>query len=99
MDADIRLFDDHIRSREIIDYIAARKDSLDNITLLLTERLSLKARQQFFADINNNASKPAAAISMAYNHKNPVNNLVIYLCFPAICTAFFLAWPGFVFAP
>lgn len=76
MDADIRLFDGQTRSRGIIDYIAARKDSTDTITLLLTEGLSLKARQQFFADINNNASKPATAISMAYNHKDPVNDLV-----------------------
>lgn len=73
---DIRLFDGQTRSRGIIDYIAARKDSPDTITLLLTEGLSLQARQQFFADINNNASKPATAISMAYNHKDPVNDLV-----------------------
>lgn len=76
MDADIRLFDGQTRSRGIIDYIAVRKDSPDTITLLLTEGLSLQARQQFFADINNNASKPATAISMAYNHKDPVNDLV-----------------------
>lgn len=76
MDADIRLFDGQTRSRGIIDYIAARKDSPDTITLLLTEGLPLKVRQQFFADINNNASKPATAISMAYNHKDPVNDLV-----------------------
>ncbi|RAY97118.1 hypothetical protein DP187_21665 [Enterobacter cloacae] len=76
MDADIRLFDGQTRSRGIIDYITARKDSPDTITLLLTEGLSLKARQQFFADINNNASKPATAISMAYNHKDPINDLV-----------------------
>ncbi|MGS1569547.1 DNA sulfur modification protein DndB (plasmid) [Klebsiella pneumoniae] len=36
-------------------------------------------RQQFFADINNNASKPAAAISMAYNNNDPVNQLAMYL--------------------
>ncbi|MGR7464171.1 DGQHR domain-containing protein [Klebsiella aerogenes] len=76
MDADIRLFDGQTRSRGIIDYIAVRKDSSDTITLLLTEGLSLQTRQQFFADINNNASKPATAISMAYNHKDPVNDLV-----------------------
>lgn len=76
MDADIRLFDGQTRSRGIIDYIAERKDSSDTITLLLTEGLPLKVRQQFFSDINNNASKPATAISMAYNHKDPVNELV-----------------------
>jgi DNA sulfur modification protein DndB len=76
MDADIRLFDGQTRSRGIIDYIAERKDSPDTITLLLSEGLSLQARQQFFSDINNNASKPATAISMAYNHKDPVNDLV-----------------------
>lgn len=76
MDADIRLFDGQTRSRGIIDYIAARPDSSDTITLLLTKGLSLRTRQQFFSDINNNASKPATAISMAYNHKDPINDLV-----------------------
>ncbi|MEC6624313.1 DGQHR domain-containing protein, partial [Enterobacter hormaechei] len=76
MDADIRLFDGQTRSRGIIDYISARKDSPDTITLLLTVGLPLETRQQFFSDINNNASKPATAISMAYNHKDPLNALV-----------------------
>lgn len=79
MDADIRLFDGQHRSRGIIDFITARRDSTDMITLLLTVGLSLETRQQFFSDINNNASKPATAISMAYNHKDPLNELIRHI--------------------
>ncbi|MDU1199064.1 DGQHR domain-containing protein [Kluyvera ascorbata] len=77
MDADIRLFDGQHRSRGIIDFMNLRREATDKITLLLTVGISLKTRQQFFSDINNNASKPATAISMAYNHKDPVNDLVL----------------------
>ncbi|EJG2388918.1 DGQHR domain-containing protein [Kluyvera ascorbata] len=77
MDADIRLFDGQHRSRGIMDFINLRREATDKITLLLTVGISLKTRQQFFSDINNNASKPATAISMAYNHKDPVNDLVL----------------------
>lgn len=76
MDADIRLFDGQHRSRGIIDFISAHREAPDMITLLLTVGLSLETRQQFFSDINNNASKPATAISMAYNHKDPLTELV-----------------------
>lgn len=76
MDANIKLFDGQHRSRGIIDFIAARPDATDMITLLLSVELSTETRQQFFADINNNASKPATALSMAYNHKDPLNELV-----------------------
>lgn len=37
---------------------------------MLTHKLSLKTRQQFFSDINNNVSKPSAAINMAYNGRD-----------------------------
>jgi DNA sulfur modification protein DndB len=77
LDADIRLFDGQHRSRGIIDFMNLRREATDKITLLLTVGISLKTRQQFFSDINNNASKPATAISMAYNHKDPVNDLVL----------------------
>jgi len=43
-----------------MDYIAARPDATNMITLLLTTGLTLETRQQFFSDINNNASKPAS---------------------------------------
>lgn len=79
MDADIKLFDGQHRARGIMDYIAARPDATDMITLLLTTGLTLETRQQFFSDINNNASKPATAISMAYNHKEPLNDLVRHI--------------------
>lgn len=69
-------FKGQTRSRGIIDYISARKDSPDATTLLLTVGLPLETRQQFFSDINNNSSKPATPISMDYNHKDPLNALV-----------------------
>jgi len=37
---------------------------------MLTHKLPLKTRQQFFSDINNNVSKPSAAINMAYDGRN-----------------------------
>lgn len=79
MDADIKLFDGQHRSGGIYGYIDARPDANDMITLLLTVGLPLETRQQFFSDINNNATKPATAISMAYNHKDPVNDLVRHI--------------------
>lgn len=41
-----------------------------HVPLMLTHKLSLKTRQQFFSDINNNVSKPSAAINMAYNGRD-----------------------------
>ncbi|MGQ3665355.1 DGQHR domain-containing protein [Citrobacter braakii] len=79
MDATIKLFDGQHRARGIIDYIHARPESTDMVTLLLSVGLSRETRQQFFSDINNNASKPATAISMAYNHKDPLNELVHHI--------------------
>ncbi|EBW6765675.1 hypothetical protein DP806_16555 [Salmonella enterica subsp. enterica serovar Saintpaul] len=76
MDAVIPLLDGQHRSRGIIDFISARRDAPDMITLLLTVGLSVEVRQQFFSDINDNSCKPAAAISRAYNHKDPVSALV-----------------------
>jgi hypothetical protein len=38
--------------------------------MMLTHKLPLKTRQQFFSDINNNVSKPSKAISMAYDGRN-----------------------------
>ncbi|HHU1575940.1 TPA: DGQHR domain-containing protein [Escherichia coli] len=79
MDADLKLFDGQHRALGIMDFVRNNSDTVDTISLLLTVGLSRETRQQFFADINNNASKPAAALSMAYNHNDPVNQLAMYL--------------------
>lgn len=46
------------------------------VTVELSENLTLEQRQQFFADINGNASKPNAAINLAYDRSNPLSQLV-----------------------
>lgn len=46
------------------------------ITLELSENLPLETRQQFFSDINGNASKPNAAINLAYDRSNALSQLV-----------------------
>ncbi|KAB0981226.1 DGQHR domain-containing protein [Cronobacter sakazakii] len=46
------------------------------VTVELSENLSLEQRQQFFSDINGNASKPNAAINLAYDRSNPLSQLV-----------------------
>ena len=79
MHADLKLFDGQHRAIGIMDFVRDCPDTADTISLLLTVGLSLEMRQQFFSDINNNASKPAAAISMAYNNSDPVNQLAMYL--------------------
>lgn len=79
MEADLKLFDGQHRALGIMDFVRDYANTSDTISLLLTVGLPLEMRQQFFADINNNASKPAAAISMAYNNNDPVNQLAMYL--------------------
>ncbi|HCD7580253.1 TPA: DGQHR domain-containing protein [Escherichia coli] len=79
MEADLKLFDGQHRALGIMDFVRNHSDTVDTISLLLTVGLSREMRQQFFSDINNNASKPAAALSMAYNHNDPVNQLAMYL--------------------
>lgn len=79
MDADLKLFDGQHRALGIFEFVRDYSNTEDTISLLLTVGLSLELRQQFFADINNNASKPAAAISMAYNNNDPVNQLAMHL--------------------
>ncbi|EJO8074348.1 DNA sulfur modification protein DndB [Salmonella enterica] len=46
------------------------------VTVELSENLTLEQRQQFFSDINGNASKPNAAINLAYDRSNPLSQLV-----------------------
>ncbi|MEJ3301496.1 DGQHR domain-containing protein [Escherichia coli] len=79
MAANIKLFDGQHRELGIELFIRNHADCSDTISLMLTENLTLDTRQQFFSDINNNASKPAAAISMAYNNKDPLTALAMHL--------------------
>jgi DNA sulfur modification protein DndB len=79
MEADLKLFDGQHRALGIMDFVRNHSNTADTISLLLTVGLTREMRQQFFADINNNVSKPAAALSMAYNHNDPVNQLAMHL--------------------
>lgn len=77
MDADITLFDGQHRAYGIIEFCKQRNVS-DNISITLTENLNLETRQQFFSDINSNASKPSAAINLAYNNREDYSHLTRY---------------------
>ncbi|EJJ4322144.1 DGQHR domain-containing protein [Salmonella enterica] len=71
MDAEIKLFDGQHRAAGIAEFCRTYGEPI-SIPLMLTHNLPLKARQQFFSDINNNVSKPSAAINMAYDGRNDV---------------------------
>ncbi|EEU9533591.1 DGQHR domain-containing protein [Escherichia coli] len=71
MDAEIKLFDGQHRAAGIAEFCRTYGEPI-SIPLMLTHKLPLRARQQFFSDINNNVSKPAAAINMAYDGRNDV---------------------------
>ncbi|KAB1469134.1 DGQHR domain-containing protein [Cronobacter sakazakii] len=76
--ARIELFDGQHRARGIIDYVRENSECRHYcVGIQLTLNLPLKARQQFFSDINNNASKPAAAINMAYDGNNALAQNVL----------------------
>ncbi|HHU3212878.1 TPA: DGQHR domain-containing protein [Escherichia coli] len=77
MDATIRLFDGQHRQagiRQIIDTLPDIRHH--SVTIMLTENLPIETRQQFFADINGNASKPSAAINIAYDQTNVIGQTV-----------------------
>lgn len=69
MDAEIDLFDGQHRAAGATEF-SRTIGELIHIPLMLTHKLPLKTRQQFFSDINNNVSKPSAAINMAYDGRN-----------------------------
>ena len=69
MDAEIKLFDGQHRAAGIAEYCRTIGEPI-HVPLMLTHKLPLKTRQQFFSDINNNVSKPSAAINMAYDSRN-----------------------------
>ncbi|EPQ4686384.1 DGQHR domain-containing protein [Citrobacter freundii] len=76
MDAEIKLFDGQHRAAGIADFIRNYGEPID-VPLMLTHKLSLKTRQQFFSDINNNVSKPSAAINMAYDGRNDIAQMLV----------------------
>lgn len=69
MDAEIKLFDGQHRAAGISEFCRTYGEPI-SVPLMLTHKLPLKTRQQFFSDINNNVSKPSAAINMAYDGRN-----------------------------
>lgn len=76
MDAEIRLFDGQHRAAGIEKFCSNYSTSL-SVPLMLTQQLPLKIRQQFFSDINNNVSKPAAAINMVYDGRDDVAQTMV----------------------
>lgn len=75
MDAVIELFDGQHRSNAIIQYCSSVGTG-NQIGLMLFQNVGLKQRQQFFSDINNTATKPSAAISMAYDTRDELARTV-----------------------
>ncbi|MDE9429909.1 DGQHR domain-containing protein [Xenorhabdus bovienii] len=75
MDSVITLFDGQHRAAAIMKFADKCLDHY-SIPIMMYEKLELKTRQQFFSDINNNASKPSATISMAYNGRDKLTSMV-----------------------
>ena len=72
LDCVIKLFDGQHRASAIISacsksFELKEKLSRSSITLNLAEYLDLDMRQQYFSDINSNASKPSISLSSTYN--------------------------------
>jgi len=76
MDAEIKLFDGQHRAAGIAEFLRTYSEPVD-VPVMLTHNLSLKTRQQFFSDINNNVSKPSAAINMAYDSRNDIAQMLV----------------------
>lgn len=72
LDCVIKLFDGQHRASAIISacsksFELKEKLSRSSIALNLAEYLNLDMRQQYFSDINSNASKPSISLSSTYN--------------------------------
>lgn len=76
MDAPIKLFDGQHRAEGIKAFCCNFDISLF-VPIMLTVKLPLMTRKQFFCDINNNVSKPAAAINMAYDGRDDVAQMMV----------------------
>lgn len=79
MDAVIHLFDGQHRATGIIEAASNLEELGDTISVLLYPNLTLKERQQAFADINDNVKKPNKAIATVYNHRDPLSQLAVKL--------------------
>ncbi|EBG5498726.1 DGQHR domain-containing protein [Salmonella enterica] len=77
MSSKIDLFDGQHRNFGILETceLLCNLDT-QTVTVELTENLPCAVRQQFFADINGNASKPNAAINLAYDRTNILSQMV-----------------------
>ncbi|WP_368900382.1 DGQHR domain-containing protein [Mixta calida] len=76
MDAEIKLFDGQHRAAGIAEFCRTYGEPI-SVPMMLTHQLPLKTRQQFFSDINNNVSKPSAAINMAYDGRNDIAQMMV----------------------
>lgn len=89
MDSIFKLFDGQHRSRGLaiaLDMISKSKELSDlcdlstlTVPLMAYINLTLEERQIFFSDINGNMAKPAASISIAYDHRDPVAKFAVEL--------------------
>lgn len=77
MDAQIRLFDGQHRQAGIAEVLQRMPEIRDHsVSVMLTDNLPLNIRQQYFADINGNSSRPSAAINIAYDQTNVTGQTV-----------------------
>jgi DNA sulfur modification protein DndB len=77
MSAKITLFDGQHRNAGIMEVCRQFANlTSETVTLELSLNQPLLTQQQFFSDINGNASKPNAAINLAYDHTNALSQLV-----------------------
>lgn len=77
MSAKISLFDGQHRNAGIMEVCRQFANlHTETVTLELSVNQPLLTHQQFFSDINGNASKPNAAINLAYDHTNGLSQLV-----------------------
>lgn len=84
MDAEIKLFDGQHRAAGISQFCRDYDMTL-HVPLMMTLQLPLETRKQFFSDINNNGSKPSAAINMAYNGRDKIaKDMVSFLSSHAV---------------
>lgn len=77
MSANITLHDGQHRKVGIVEVCSQFANlNTETVTIELSVNQPLLTNQQFFSDINGNASKPNAAINLAYDHNNALSQLV-----------------------
>lgn len=83
--ANIKFFDGQHRATSIDTVVSLCPRLRDTVSVLLTDNADLPTRQQFFSDINYNAVKPSVAQNLAYDKRNSINALALYVtqdCYP-----------------